>query len=174
MEALVASLVVTTGLVASAHLIDVATRGNTGAGRTTSAATLAVQKMEQLRSLTWGFDADGAPVGDVTTDVAAMPAGPAGGRGLQPSSPLALEHDVSGYVDHVDMHGATVGRDASSAAGAAFTRRWSIEPLAGGSGDALLLQVRVTPLRERRGPLRGAARLPGEAHLVGVKTRKRP
>jgi type II secretory pathway pseudopilin PulG len=66
-----------------------------------------------------------------------------------PSPPGALTADTPGFVDFVDARGAP------ASAGALFTRRWSIEPIAG--TEAAVLQVIVAP---------------GGARLVSVKTRK--
>jgi hypothetical protein len=56
---------------------------------------------------------------------------------------------------------------------AAYTRRWSIEPMPTSSGPAVLIQVLVTSVRNRGRADQGAvSRLPGEARLVTLKMRK--
>ena len=169
-EALVATLVLSSGLVAMAQLVSMATSSNVAARHFTVATILAEQKMEQLRSLAWEFDAGGSPRSDLSTDIAALPERPAAGTGLQPS-PDSLQRNTPGYVDHVDEHGSIVGSGAQPPPTSIYTRRWSVEPLPG-SGDALLIQVLVTPYRTRGGADGGAAaRLRGEARLVSVKAR---
>ena len=156
-EVLVATLVFTTGLIAMAELIAIATSSNARARRSTLAAILAARKLEELRSLAWELDLNGAPAGDPS---------------LQPS-PGALHRNTPGFVDHVDQAGAIVGRDVEPPAGAAYTRRWSIEPLAASPENALLIQVLVTQAG-RRGVPDGEAvgYFPGDARLVTMKVRK--
>ena len=47
---------------------------------------LAAQKVEQLRGLTWGYDLEGTPVSDVSTDTSVSPEAAVGG-------PLGLVRD---------------------------------------------------------------------------------
>lgn len=171
-EALVATLVLTTGLLTMAELVRVATATNTVARNGTLAGILAVQKIEQLRSLTWGFDAGGIPVSDVSTDTTVQPESPSGGTGLQ-SSPGSLRQNTPGFVDHVDGGGRIVGRGTEPPASAVYTRRWSIEPMPTSAGPAVLIQVLVTSIRNRGRANQGVVtRLPGEARLVTLKLRK--
>jgi prepilin-type N-terminal cleavage/methylation domain-containing protein len=58
------------------------------------------------------------------------------GLGLNPSPAGALAQDRAGCFDVVNWRGHTL------------RRRWSIEPLAGGAGGTLTLQVLVTDLRD--------------------------
>ncbi|HYU79329.1 MAG TPA: hypothetical protein VEK56_10100 [Vicinamibacterales bacterium] len=55
-ETLVATGLLVTALVTTAHLFTISTTANNNAQRLTFATTLAEQKMEQLRGLSWGFD----------------------------------------------------------------------------------------------------------------------
>jgi prepilin-type N-terminal cleavage/methylation domain-containing protein len=174
LEVLVAMAILTSGVTALAQLATISTRANVSARTTTSAALLAQAKMEQLRSLAWGLDADGIPISDLTSDIAAVPNTPTGGVGLSPSPPDALVRNNSGYCDFVDSRGRLLGGGATPPAAAAYARRWSIEPMPAFPDSTLILQVRVT-----RMPGSGAAdgavsrpRLPDEARLVGIKTRK--
>jgi hypothetical protein len=156
-EALVATLVFTTGLLAMAELIAIATSSNTRARHSTLAGILATRKLEELRSLTWEFDLGGAPANDPALR----------------SSPWALQRNTPGFVDHVDQSGVTVGQDVEAPPGAAYTRRWSIEPVTASPEDALLIQVLVTRVRSPGLADRGAVgRLPGDARLVTIKVRK--
>ena len=168
-------------LVTLAELFAISTRTNQGARYTTSTAVLAEQKMEQLRGLAWGFDMLGLPLTDLTTNVGAFEAtgecaAATGGAavGLSPSPAGSLATSTDGYVDYVDMNGCGLGGGATPPAGTAYIRRWSIEPLPTNPNNTVILQVLVT-----RRPNRGAQasadpvmRLPEEARLISVKTRK--
>ena len=52
-EVLVASTILTVGLLSLAQLLALATAANASAGRATYAAVLAAEKLEDLRALTW-------------------------------------------------------------------------------------------------------------------------
>lgn len=160
-----------------AQLFGVATRSNLGSRTTTYAAVLAEQKLEELRALVWGFDTQGLPVSDMdsdtTSDTVASPESPAGGTGLSPSPATALQENTPGWVDHVDQFGATLGGGAEPPANTVYTRRWSVQPLPTNPNNTLILQVLVTRLRDRGAANEGAVkRLPEEARLITVKTRK--
>ena len=168
LEVLVATTILLVALTALAQLSAMATRANTTARTTSTTTLLAVQKMEQLRALTWGFDSSGNPSSDTTTDIAVLPPRSNEGVGLSPSPGGALEQNTPGYCDFVDASGRSLGGDESEAVGASFARRWSIEPLPT-SPDTLVLQVVVTRLRtSTAGPVK---LLPDEARLIGAKTR---
>jgi|SRR5687768_9347708 len=175
-EVLVSMGILTAVSLGVAQLFAMSAKANFSAKGDTSATTLAEQKMEQLRGLTWGFDdqAQGLPVSDTTTNLAIDPAGPTG-QGLNPSPALSLEQNTPGYVDFLDAGGAYVGTGTAPPAGTAYVRRWAIRPLPTNPNNTLILQVLVTPLGNDAN--RGAAagdfkRLPGDALLVSVKTRK--
>jgi type II secretory pathway pseudopilin PulG len=172
-EALVAMGIVTTAVVSLAQLFAVSTRSNIASRNTTFAAVLAAQKMEELRALTWCFDASGLPLTDTSTNTAVVPEQPVGGTGLQPSPATALRENTDGYVDYVDGRGNKVGRGgATPPANAIFTRRWSIDRLPENPDHTLVLQVLVTRLRDRgAADAGGVARLPEGARLVTVRTR---
>ena len=156
-EALVAMLVLTTGLVAMAELVRLAMASNVRARRSSMAAILAMQKIEELRSLAWEFDVSGVPVSD---------------GGLQ-ASPWSLQQNTPGFVDHVDRGGTVVGEGVQAPASAVLTRRWSIEPLPASSEHVVLLQVLVTVAQGRSDSDRGSvSRLPGDERLATIKTRK--
>lgn len=171
-EALVATLILTTGLLTMAELVRVAAATNVVAKNRTLAGILAEQKIEQLRALAWEFDASGIPVSDASTDTTVLPESPSGGTGLQ-SSPGSLRQNSVGFVDHLDGGGRVVGRGVQPPASAVYTRRWSIEPNPTSNGPAVLIQVLVTSIRNRGRADQGAVtRLPGEARLVTLKVRK--
>jgi prepilin-type N-terminal cleavage/methylation domain-containing protein len=173
-EVLVATGILTTALVALAQMLAMSVTANTAAKNTTFATVLAEQKLEQLRALTWGFDASGLPVSDSTSNTAVDPEQTAGGTGLSPSPAAALQEDTGGYVDYVDRWGKIVGNDANDPPdGALYFRRWSIEPLPTNPNNTLIIQVLVGPIRPRGAADEGAvARLGEEARVITVKTRK--
>ena len=157
LEALVATLILTTGMLSMAGLIRVAAASNGIAKNDTIARIFAEQKIEQLRSLAWEFDANGIPLSD---------------PGLQPS-PVSLQQNTPGFVDHLDGAGQIVGRNALPPASAVYTRRWAIEPMPTSTGPIVLIQVLVTRVRNRgRADQGSVTRLPGEARLVTLKVRK--
>jgi hypothetical protein len=101
-EVLVATLVLVSGVLATAQLFLVAAATNAAARHATMSATIAAQKLEQLRS-------------EAT---------------LLPSPSDALDRNTSGYVDHVNGSGKVVGEGGSPPPAAVYTRRWSVEALA--------------------------------------------
>ena len=176
-EVLVAMMVFTITALGVAQLFAVAVRASSVARHQTSTSTLAAQKMEQLRGLTWGFDTlnQGLPVSDNTSNLGTDPVSNNGG-GLNPSPPNSLEVNTPGYVDYMDAKGAWVGTGAVAPPTAVFIRRWKIEPLPTNPNNTLLLQVLVTPVIRDRGfipPLGSSrSRLVSDALIVSVKTRK--
>jgi prepilin-type N-terminal cleavage/methylation domain-containing protein len=178
-EVLAAMVILTVALVSLAQLFALSTRSNFSSRSNTYAAMLAQQKMEQLRGLTWGYDILGLPVSDYTTDTSASLAlagcpTSAGGAstGLSPSPWGTLQQNTPGWVDYVDQNGCIVS-GATATAAAVFTRRWSVEPLPSNPNNTLILQVLVTRRSERGAADAGnVTRLPEEARLMSVKTRK--
>ena len=163
----------TVAVLTLAQLFMISTRSNQSARITTSATLLAQQKMEQLRGLEWGFDTIGLPLSDTTSDLTVDPEKPTGGPGLSPSPDRTLARNVDGYCDFIDQRGNSLGGGTNPPPNTVYVRRWSIEPLPTNPNNTLILQVLVTRWRER-----GAAnennvrRLPDEARLISVKTRK--
>jgi type II secretory pathway pseudopilin PulG len=172
-ETLVASAMLAVSLVALAELFAVAAKSNATARAGTFTTILATQKIEQLRGLTWGFDSLGLPVSDTTTDTAVSPEAPSGGTGLAPSPSNALQGNTNGYVDYLDVNGVQLGGGTVAPAGTAYIRRWTIEPLPANPTNTLIIQVLVTRRRNRGAADAGSvARMPDEARLVTVRTRK--
>jgi hypothetical protein len=169
LEVLIATTILTAAVVSLAQLFVIATRANSSARAATYASVLAQQKMEQLRGLAWGFDPQGLPFSDVSTDITVTPERSNGGVGLSPSPSNTLTMSTAGYCDYVDAFGSSLGGGSTAPAGTVYVRRWSIEALPANPADSLVLQVLVT-----RAGNRGAAarRLPNEARIVSVKTRK--
>jgi type II secretory pathway pseudopilin PulG len=173
-ETMVATMLLASALVTTAQLLVIATRANTNSQRQTYTATLAKEKMEQLRGLAWGFDELGLPVNDFTSNLTVDPAVAVGGVGLQPSPGDSLSSNMTGYVDYLDRNGASLGGGANAPAGTAFVRRWSVEPLPTNPNNTLILQVMVFNVGDRANTGTGAV-LTGvrdEARLISVKTRK--
>jgi prepilin-type N-terminal cleavage/methylation domain-containing protein len=172
-ETLVASAILATALVSLAELFGVSLRATAAAGNGTEAMLYAVQKMEQLRSLTWALDANGVPVSDVRADTTVSPERPTGGTGLSPSPSDTLWHTTNGYVDYLDSSGNLLGGGLMRPLRTAYVRRWSITPLSADSANTLVLQVLVTRRPGRSADQEGTpARQATDARLVSVKTRR--
>jgi len=173
-EVLVATVILATGVLTMGQLFLTSTVSNVASRNDTYATVLAEQKVEQLRSLAWGFDTQGLPVSDFTSDTSVEPLSAGGGTGLQPSPSSALQQNTPGYVDHIGANGQIVGNAVQAPGTAAYTRRWSIEPLPTNPNNTLIVQVLVMPAQRARGQADqgNVARLPNEARVVTVKTRK--
>ncbi len=175
-ETLVATTIMSVALASLAQLFLISTKSNQSARLTTVASVLAQQKMEQLRGLTWGFDMIGLPLSDTTSDLTVVPEQPQGGPGLTPSPDGALQSNADGYCDFLDGRGQSLGGGSTAPPNTVYVRRWSVEPLPTNPNNTLVLQVMVTRWRARgvadtelNG---GGRRLPDEARVISVKTRK--
>lgn len=172
-EVLVATLLLAIALASLAQLFALSTRSNMGARNTTFAAVLAQQKLEELRGLTWGFDTQGLPISDISTNTAVSPETSTGGTGLAPSPAGSLGANTNGYVDYIDQFGNKLGGGTSAPANTVYVRRWSVEPMPSNPNNTLILQVLVFRNRDRGAADNGAGMvMPDEARLVTVKTRK--
>jgi len=172
-EVMVASLILTTGVLALAQLFTLSTTSNVSSRHTTYTTVLAEQKMEELRALTWGFDTAGLPVSDTGSDTASAGDATSGGTGLSPSPATSLQANTDGWVDYVDQFGRKLGGGAEPPPGAVYARRWSVEPLPTNPNNTLILQVLAFRVRDRGAADDGSvARMPDEARLATVKTRK--
>jgi hypothetical protein len=76
-EALVAALIVSTGVLTMAQLLSIATATNLAARRSTVATIVAEQKLEELRALPWEY--------------------------LQASPSATLQQNTDGYVDYIGI-----------------------------------------------------------------------
>ena len=176
-EVVVAMGLLTTVSLGIAQLFAISTKANRLARTSTSTIALAEQKMEQLRSLSWGFDlqGQGLPVSDTTTNLAVYPHRP-DGPGLNPSPADSLDQNRAGYFDFLDATGAWLGTGTSVPANAAFVRRWAVRPLPTNPNNTLVFQVLVTPLSNEATTVLTATgarkRMPGDSLLTSVKTRK--
>jgi type II secretory pathway pseudopilin PulG len=172
-EVMVATGLLVTALVTLAQLFVISTRSNIGSHNTTYASVLAEQKLEELRALAWGYDTQGLPLSDTTTDTTVSPETPTGGTGLSASPATTLQSNTTGYVDYVDSFGNKLGTGVNPPDKAIYTRRWSITPLPTNPNNTLVIQVLVTRNRNRGAADQGAVlRLPEEARMITVKTRK--
>jgi type II secretory pathway pseudopilin PulG len=171
-EALIATGMLAGAVLSLAQVFAAATASNAAAARATQASVLAARKLEELRTLSWVFDEAGAVRSELTTDTTRTPESSAGGTGLTPSPASALDEDTAGYVDYIDRFGAKLVPGDHPPPGALFTRRWSIRPLPADPGHTLVIQVRVIATVEAGRAARRAGRLPGEARLVLVRSRR--
>jgi prepilin-type N-terminal cleavage/methylation domain-containing protein len=172
-ETLVATTMLAVALTALAELFAISVKNNAVAKNGTFTSVLASQKMEQLRSLTYGFDVLGLPVTDTTTDTSVSPETPTGGTGLAPSPTNTLRESTDGYVDYLDANGVMLGGGTVIPNNTAYIRRWFVEPLPTNPNNTLVLQVLVTRSRNRgAADIGSVARGPEEARLITVKTRK--
>ncbi|HEU4927060.1 MAG TPA: prepilin-type N-terminal cleavage/methylation domain-containing protein [Vicinamibacterales bacterium] len=176
-EVVVSMAILTTVSLGVAQLFAASTNANRVAHDRTSTTAMAEQKMEQLRSLDWGFDlqGQGLPVTDTTTNLAEYPHRD-NGSGLNPSPNDTLLKNTAGFVDYLDANGAWVGTGDEPTAGAAYIRRWAIIPLPTNPNNTLVLQVLVTSVADEARldltNLPRRPRQPGDALLISVKTRK--
>ena len=175
-EVMISMTLLTVVSLGVAQVFAVSTRSNLVARGQSSATTLAEQKLEQLRGLTWGFDLDGQglPLSDTTTNLAVYPP-TATGSGLNPSPVNSLEENTAGYVDYLDANGTWVGTGTTPPGTAMYIRRWSVQPLPTNPNNTLVLQVLVTPVATEAGRVDSAdprTRMASDALLVTVKTRK--
>jgi prepilin-type N-terminal cleavage/methylation domain-containing protein len=175
-EVLIAMAIFTAVSLGVAQLFAATGRANLIARGQTSTTAMAEQKMEQLRSLTWGFDLEGLglPVTDTSSNVAVYPQTQTG-SGLNPSPARSLIENTSGFVDYLDATGRWVGTGSTPAPTAVYIRRWSIEPLPTNPNNTIIIQVLVTPVvneASRVGSADRRTRMPGDALLTTVKTRK--
>ena len=175
-EVIISMALLTTVSLGVAQVFAMSTRVNYVARGQTSSTTMAEQKLEQLRGLTWGFDlqGQGLPLTDTTTNLAVWPPN-ATGNGLNPSPSDALERNTVGYVDYLDPNGTWVGTGATPPGNAMYIRRWSIQPLPTNPNNTVVLQVLVTPVASeatRVATVYTRTRMLTDALLVSVKTRK--
>ncbi len=175
LEVVLALAILATGVVSAAQVIALGTRSTDSARSATMASILAGQKMEQLRALAWGYQADGTETTDVSTDAAGETAAAQGGTGLCRSPQGTLETNVEGFVDYLDGAGGWVGAGSTPPSAAEYIRRWSIEPLAAETRDTLVLEVvvfRRVAGNSRAEPASAGMFDPEEARIVGLKTRR--
>jgi type II secretory pathway pseudopilin PulG len=167
-ETLIAIGVLITVAVSLAQLFAIGQRSTDRARTLSLSSMLAAEKMEQLRSLSWGFDVTGQPVTDTSADLSVSPERQSGGVGLRTSPADALDRNVDGYCDFLDRSGVSLGRRSSPPLNTAYIRRWSVAPLAADPANGLVLQVRVVTAAANAG---SGPTAPGEARLVSIRAR---
>ena len=143
-ETLVASVIVV-ALAASVAQVVSMTSASVRASRARGVALfLAVQKLEQLKSLSWTFNTMLRPYSDYRTNLAFDPP-TTHGPGLRPSPAAALRLDanLTGYVDYLDEHGRWLGTGSRPPAGTSYVRRWSVRALPAPAADGLVVDVLV-------------------------------
>ncbi|MBM3807522.1 MAG: type II secretion system protein [Acidimicrobiia bacterium] len=147
-ETLVAIGILITALAGVAQLLVLGAqlaRRSTVSGVALRAAQ---NKLEQLRGLTFAFDASGAPK---TTP------------GLEPSSSASLSDDEPSYYDWLDASGEAQQDEGDPA----FVRRWRVTAIEDSSPEALAIEVCVfVAPAEGRGPQSA------EACLSTIRTRQ--
>jgi hypothetical protein len=177
-EVLVSLGLLTAVSLGVAQLFAISGRANLVARGMTSTTSMAEQRMEQLRSLMWGFASDGTglPLSDTTSNLSVTPAD-SSGTGLNPSPSNALDENVTGFCDFLDGDGNWVGNGTTAPPTAVYVRRWSVTPLPTNPNNTIILQVLVSPIVNEAslGASGGQRqRMPGDAWLISVKTRKAP
>lgn len=124
LETLIATGLIVTAAAGLAQLFALSVRFTRDAGQFGVALVAAQDKLESLRSLTFGYDAGGEPLTD---------------PGLRASSAATLSGDVERYVDWLDERGNVLG----AAAGAAYVRRWRVSEIAGDQPETVAIDVCV-------------------------------
>jgi prepilin-type N-terminal cleavage/methylation domain-containing protein len=175
-EVIISMALLTTVSLGVAQVFAMTTRVNYVARGQTSATTMAEQKIEQIRGLTWGFDlqGQGLPQTDTTTNLAVWPADKTG-AGLNPSPSDSLERNTVGYVDYLDPNGTWVGTGVTPPGNAMYIRRWSIQPMPTNPNNTLVFQVLVTTVASEATRVATSftrTRMLTDALIVSVKTRK--
>ncbi len=170
-EVMVALALLLGGVMTLAGLASVATDSNRVSRTDSVSMILAAQKMEQLLGLAWGYDTSGAERIDLQTDVSRWPEAD-GGTGLAASPDGTLAADVNGFADYLDENGRWLAAGGSPPPGAAFVRRWSIQPVADSPADALVFRVVVVP--RPSGPADACRLRTDGAILTRVRSRRGP
>jgi type II secretory pathway pseudopilin PulG len=155
--------------VSLAQLFAIGQRSNARARDSSMSSMLAAAKMEQIRSLSWGFDLAGQPLTDRSADLTVSPEHPTGGVGLHTSPSDALDRNVDGYCDFLDGSGVPLGTGTSPPLNTSYVRRWSVAPLPADPANGLVIQVRVVNRAAADAPAGRAA--VGEARLVSIRAR---
>lgn len=169
-EVTIASALVATLCGGAAQLLSLSVRTNTASRVETTAAVLAQQKIEVLRTLAWTVDVDGVERIDTASDTTVHPEAAAGGTGLQDSSPDTLDADTAGWVDYLDAAGRVLGGGPPAPAGVIYVRRWSVQALPAPVSDVRVLQVRVVR-RAAAGGRRWSPTAPEAAYVATARTR---
>jgi type II secretory pathway pseudopilin PulG len=152
-----------------AQLFAIGQRSNARARDFSMSSILAAAKVEQIRSLSWGFDLAGQPLTDRSADLSVSPERPTGGVGLHTSPSDALDRNVDGYCDFLDASGVPLGTGSSPPLNTSYIRRWSVVPVAADPVNGLVIQVRV--VGRSAAETRAGRPAAGEARLVSIRAR---
>jgi type II secretory pathway pseudopilin PulG len=175
-EVVIALGLMVTVSIGVAQLFAMAVRSGAAAREQTASTILAAAKLEQLRSLTWSYDATATtpvPRSDSTANLS-LDLPDDSGTGLMPSPSGTLSANTPPFVDYLDEQGRWVGNGSTPPREATFIRRWSVQALPESPARTLILSVRVTTIaaEARRGALPWRGRSGQDTVLVGIKTRK--
>ena len=170
-EVCIAMMILTLAIAGVGHMSIVALNATQAARVQTSTAILASQKLEQLRALVWTVDVNGQPLSDWSTDLAVEPA-TAAGAGLRPSPANSLDVSAPGYADYLDSRGQWVGTGPTPPAATRYIRRWNVRPLPEDAQDTVILEVLVTTIRRDRLARPPRRRLPDDALVTTMVSRK--
>lgn len=175
-EVVVALGLLVTVSIGVAQLFAMSIRAAAAAREQTSSTILAAAKLEQLRSLTWAYDASSAtpqPRSDSTANLSVDPPDDSG-TGLMPSPAGTLSANIPPFVDYLDDQGRWLGNGATPPGNSIFIRRWAVQPLPLSPARTLILSVRVTTVaaEARRGSSPWSVRSGQDTLLVGLRTRK--
>jgi prepilin-type N-terminal cleavage/methylation domain-containing protein len=151
-EVLVATSIFVVALAATAPLVTGAIHANARARAATFSVLLAEEKMEELVAALWQQDIPGAA--------------------LAVSPPGTLNRSTAGYCDYVDRYGHRLGGGPEPPPGAAYLRRWSIDPLPMYPASTRVLQVVATPSHGGSDADGDLTRLRDTARVVMVRTRR--
>ncbi len=142
-EAIVAAAILTTAIVALAHLLALGVRQSQNDRRSLITIVAAQAKLEELRGIPWTFNVEGA--------------------GLAPSPSTSLSEDTAGFVEYLDTFGSVAATDAERHA-ASYTRRWSVARV--DALDSELLALRVCVLD------RGSRAAHSDTCVATIRTRR--
>jgi prepilin-type N-terminal cleavage/methylation domain-containing protein len=120
-EAIVATAIIATTLVALAHLFTIGAAQTLNNRHALPAITAAQAKLRQLQALTWSYGAEAPELA------------------LSPSRTLV--EDVNAFVEYLDGNSSVITTGGRQSA--AFIRRWSIRPRNSTDLDTLVLRVCV-------------------------------
>jgi len=123
-ETIVATGVLITALAGVAQLFILGAQLTRHANASGQALIAAQDKLESLRALPFGYDADGNDDTDPT---------------LEPSLSSSLSENVPPHVDWIDPSGTRL----ADPTGAAFIRRWRIDTLDDATPKAITIEVCV-------------------------------
>jgi prepilin-type N-terminal cleavage/methylation domain-containing protein len=170
-EVCIAMMLLAAALSVVAQLFIVSLTAQDNARVQSMTTALASQKVEELRGLIWTVDDSGQPLSDRSSDLSVQPPA-ASGSGLGPSPPNSLDVNTGGFVDYLDRQGLWIGTGSSPPRTARYIRRWCVQPLAADPQNAVALQVLVTTVTTEAHATTPRTRLPTDALIVTVRTRK--